>query len=245
MSLKKRIIILCIALLLIIGVTGLITILFIKQHNNNSSINVDKIKDTYNNEETSNNNQIDISTSEDEEIKNNNNLDTNQEIQQEETNSKQPTIEDQEVNTSNNNDKQEQNKIPIENNSEENQNKTEKVVCSNNDSEFNSFIAQYKQKNPTFYIVDSLEEAKKFGNDAMNKYGYAYEYNSIPEIFEGTNCIKEIWYVRLSVPKQECSINGVYNDTMYLSANDIYNITNVFDYLRSKGYDCGTKQWYY
>ena len=244
MSLKKKVIILCLVLLLIIVITVLITSLFIDQPSNNSNTNVDNVEDINNNEEIPANSQVDIDTSEDnEEIKNDSNLDTNQNVQQEETNSDLPIVEEQEEVTNNNSQEQER---PInENVSEENQSETEKVVCSNNDAEFSSFIARYKQENPTFYIVDSLEEAKEFGENAMTRYGYAYEYNSIPEMFEGTYCIKEIWYVRLTVPQQECTINGVYNDTMYLSANDIANITNIFDYLRNKGYDCGTKQWYY
>lgn len=246
MSLKKKVIILCLILLLIIVITILITSLFVNQSNNNSDANVNNAENINSNKEMPANGQVDIDTSEDiEDIENDDNTDDNQNIQQEETNSNHPIVEEQEDVTNNDDDTQEQERPINENVSEENQNETEKVVCSNNDAEFSSFIARYKQENPTFYIVDSLEEAKKIGENAMIKYGYAYEYNSIPEMFEGTNCIKEIWYVRLTVPQQECTINGVYNDTMYLLASDIPNITNIFDYLRNKGYDCGTKQWYY
>ena len=246
MSLKKKVIILCLVLVLIIVITALITSLFVNQPSNNSNVDVNNTEDINNSEEIPTNGQVDINTSEDiEDVENDGNVDTNQNIQQEETNSDQPIVEEQEEVISNDDNAQEQ-EIPInENVSEENQNETEKVVCSNSDPEYTSFIARYKQENPTFYIVDSLKEAKEFGENAMTKYGYAYEYNSIPEMFEGTNCIKEIWYVRLTVPQQECTINGVYNDTMYLSTNDIYNITDIFNYLRNKGYDCGTKQWYY
>lgn len=246
MSSKKKVIILCLALLLIVVITVLIMSLFANRANNNSNNDVDNSEAINNNGEIPANGQVDISTSEDiENIGSDDNIDDNQNIQQEETNSNQPIVEEQEEVTNNDDNTQEQERPINENVSEENQNETEKAVCSNNDAEFSSFIARYKQENPTFYIVDSLEEAKEFGENAMTKYGYAYEYNSIPEMFEGTNCIKEIWYVRLTVPQQECTINGVYNDTMYLLANDIANITNIFDYLRNKGYDCGTKQWYY
>lgn len=246
MSLKKKVIILCLVLLLIIVITILITSLFVDRPNNNSNTNVDNIEDINNVEEIPANGQVDISTSEDiKDIESDDNVDDNQNIQQEETNSDQPIVEEQEEVTNNDNNTQEQERPINENVSEENQNEIEKSICSNDDAEFSSFIARYKQENPTFYIVDSLEEAKEFGENAVTRYGYAYEYNSIPEMFEGTNCIKEIWYVRLTVPQQECTINGVYNDTMYLSASDIDNITNIFDYLRNKGYDCGTKQWYY
>ena len=135
---------------------------------------------------------------------------------------------------------------PIKN-SEDTQNDTTPVlsVCSNSDSEYLSFLSQYQKNNPTHYVVNSFEEAKAFGEKAMYEYGYGYEQNSLPVIFNGTNCTKEIWYVRIWVPSGECSINETYNSKMWLASSDINNMVDVFDFLRSKGYDCGTKHWIY
>ncbi|HIS87110.1 MAG TPA: hypothetical protein IAB49_03140 [Candidatus Caccenecus avistercoris] len=118
-------------------------------------------------------------------------------------------------------------------------------VCSNSDSEYLSFLSQYQKNNPTHYVVNSFEEAKSFGEKAMYEYGYGYEQNSLPVIFTGTNCTKEIWYVRIWVSSGECSIDGTYNSKMWLSSSDMDNMVDVFDFLRSKGYDCGTKHWIY
>ena len=171
------------------------------------------------------------------EISNENNI--QEEIKHENVSEEQPLIEKEE---------------PIKNSEDtqnevvnEVQNDTTPVlsVCSNSDSEYLSFLSQYQKNNPTHYVVNSFEEAKAFGGKAMYEYGYGYEQNSLPVIFNGTNCTKEIWYVRIWVPSGECSINETYNSKMWLASSDINNMVDVFDFLRSKGYDCGTKHWIY
>ena len=91
------------------------------------------------------------------------------------------------------------------------------------------------------YTFNSESEAIAFGEMAMNNYGYIYQRNTLPVIYDGNNCSKEIWYVRLTIAKNACTKDGVYNDVIHIPATSM-DLVSIHDYLRSLGYDCGNKR---
>lgn len=237
-SKKSAILSFILLLILIIGIVAFILINSNKNNNlekvnpsTNNNVNIDN--DKKGNEKEENNNQ---------EVLNIESNDKNNEIPKNEN--KDNKDNNKKPNTSNNSKTEENSNSEI---IEENKPNNEKVVCSNSDSDFVSFLSTYKTNNPSYFVFDTLSEAKKFGEDAMIKFGYAYEYNDIPEIYNSNTCTKEIWYVRLIIPAKECAIpdTGEYNDKMYIPATSKDNLVNYFDYLRDLGYDCGNKQWFH
>lgn len=117
----------------------------------------------------------------------------------------------------------------------------EKTVCTNDDLGYQNFLTNYKSMYPTYFTFNSESEAIAFGEMAMNNYGYIYQRNTLPVIYDGNNCSKEIWYVRLTIAKNACTKDGVYNDVIHIPATSM-DLVSIHDYLRSLGYDCGNKR---
>ena len=106
-------------------------------------------------------------------------------------------------------------------------------------------MSKWKANNPTAVVFDTQKDAIAYGEYSANNFGYAYKYNSIPVKYEDEECKKEIWFTRLSAPQGECvDSSGNYNKEIWLNATKKENLIDYFDYLRNKGYDCGTKKWY-
>lgn len=117
----------------------------------------------------------------------------------------------------------------------------EKTVCTNDDLGYQNFLTNYKSMYPAYFTFNSESEAIAFGEMAMNNYGYIYQRNTLPVIYDGNNCSKEIWYVRLTIAKNACTKDGVYNDVIHIPATSM-DLVSIHDYLRSLGYDCGNKR---
>lgn len=116
----------------------------------------------------------------------------------------------------------------------------EKTVCFNDDSGYQSFLANYKSMYPTYFTFNSEGEAIAFGEKAMTEFGCIYQRNTLPVIYNGDNCTKEVWYVRLTIAARACIKDGVYNDVIHIPAT--LEVISKYDYLRNLGYDCGNKR---
>lgn len=115
----------------------------------------------------------------------------------------------------------------------------EKTVCADDDPGYQSFLSNYKSMYPTYFVFNSESEAIDFGEKAMTEFGYMYQRNSLPVIYNN-DCTKEIWYVRLTITAKACTKDGVYNDVIHLPATA--EVISKYDYLRNLGYDCGNKR---
>ena len=148
-------------------------------------------------------------------------------------NSNQGNNNDQNVSNSNEPVKKPQETTPEE--------VVEKTVCANDDLGYQKFLTNYKSMYPAYFTFNSESEAIAFGEMAMNNYGYIYQRNTLPVIYDGNNCSKEIWYVRLTIAKNACTKDGVYNGVIHIPATSM-DLVSIHDYLRSLGYDCGNKR---
>lgn len=121
----------------------------------------------------------------------------------------------------------------------------QKNICNNTNSKWLTYLENYKKSNPTYVIFNTKSEAVSYGEYAKNDFGYAYERNDPAITYEDEECKKEIWYVRLSIPQKTCvDSSGNYNQQLWLKATSKNDLVDVYDYLRYKGYDCGSKKWY-
>lgn len=239
----------------IIG-SGIVTYKFLDNKKSNEIQNNEEIK-----ENVDNNNQTDISNNIiDNEVVEPNNNDSSVENKENDTTINNTTKPKNEVkpninNTTkpNNNGNSKPNNGGVTNNSNNSNNQvTEpntdkpkvKGVCTNSNAEWNAYITKWKSNNPEAVVFATKAEAIAYGKYAMNNYGYAYEYNDPAIKYENDDCKMEIWYTRLSTPKNSCvDSSGNYNKQIWLKATNKENLVDIFDYLRGKGYDCGNKQW--
>lgn len=243
---KKKVLIISIITLLAIVLTVTLLLVFMNKDDGSQPSNQEKdlpaeIEEVYEHEDKNNesveetpevDNENDLSNETIEESKDNIPNSSDQ-TDKENNNSDQENNNDENVSDSNEPDKEPQDTIPEE--------VVEKAVCTNDDAGYQSFLANYRSNHPTYFVFNSESEAIAFGEMAMNNYGYIYQRNTLPVIYNGNNCSKEIWYVRLTIAKNACTIDGVYNDVIHIPATSM-DLVSIHDYLRSLGYDCGNKR---
>lgn len=242
---KKVLIISIITLLAIVLVVTLILVFINKDDNSQPSdqkedlpVNVEEVYDHENEnnesveEVTEVDNEDNVSNETIDESKDNI-PDSNNQTNGGNNNSNQQNNNNQNVSDSNESIEEPQDTTPEE--------VVEKTVCANDNLGYQSFLANYRSNHPTYFVFNSESEAIAFGEMAMNNYGYIYQRNTLPVIYNGNNCSKEIWYVRLTIAKNACTIDGVYNDVIHIPATSM-DLVSIHDYLRSLGYDCGNKR---
>ena len=115
---------------------------------------------------------------------------------------------------------------------------TKKGICTTNDSEYNSWLNKFLSENPTTRVFYSMAELENFGETAAKNYGFGYYFSPNPDTFEGTNCTKEIYTLQLYAAADDCGGNPF----MYIPREQ--SLTDVYSYLRSKGYVCDEKTWF-
>lgn len=114
-----------------------------------------------------------------------------------------------------------------------------KGICNLSNHEFKGYLENYKKINPNSIIFNSLNEAIAYGELAAKKYGYAYEYDPMPQKFSGSSCEIEFWHVELYITRKECD----NNPKIYLPETPKEKLIDEISYLKKLGYNCGTKKW--
>ena len=114
-----------------------------------------------------------------------------------------------------------------------------KGVCNLSNHEFKGYLENYKKINPNSIIFYSLNDAIAYGEHAAKKYGYAYEYDPMPQKFSGSSCEIEFWHVELYITRKECD----NNPKIYLPETPKEKLIDEISYLKKLGYNCGTKKW--
>ena len=118
------------------------------------------------------------------------------------------------------------------------------ITCTIDNKEYAEYLENYKKNNPTYVIFDTFEEAKSYGEYAMKMFGYGYEQSSFSKYYSNDVCEKNLWNVRLYVSAKECDDNeGNGNPMIWINATSKNKLKDVYDYLREKGYNCGTRHW--
>ena len=141
-------------------------------------------------------------------------------------------------NSSSNNTLNENKNSSSTTNNDVEQKPTKKGICTTNDSEYNSWLNKFLSENPTTRVFNSMAELENFGETAAKNYGFGYYFSPNPDTFEGTNCTKEIYTLQLYAAADDCGGNPF----MYIPREQ--SLTDVYSYLRSKGYVCDEKTWF-
>lgn len=254
-KINKRILkfLIIILLLFIVFITSFLVFNYLKK---NTYTNTNKKDEVHEKTENSNNENFNLEKENTENLYNDNNIET----EENDDNKVSNDVEHSDNNGSLNNNIPSNNDSKEDKNNNENVNQNissntddtnlnngdvaEKTICSNNDAGYIAFLANYKSLHPTYFTFNSESEAYAFGEKAMTDYGYMYQRNTLPVVYDGEKCYKEIWYVRLTITANSCTKDGVYNDVIHIPATST-NLINIYDYLRNIGYDCGNKQWFY
>ncbi len=242
-----------ITIIAIISVISLSSVFFIFQNYDNNKNKTEKYSENDNKadviqdqDDNKPNTEIenDSKKEEDKDNKNNEEKDTNTNKPTNNVTSK-PNTNTNKPNNNTTNKPSDINKPEINNSQKPVETPKVKSVCNSSNEKWVSYLSKWKANNPTAVVFDTQKDAIAYGEYSANNFGYAYKYNSIPVKYEDEECKKEIWFTRLSAPQGECvDSSGNYNKEIWLNATKKENLIDYFDYLRNKGYDCGTKKWY-
>ena len=242
-----------ITIIAIISVISLSSVFFIFQNYDNNKNKTEKYSENDNKadviqdqDDNKPNTEIenDSKKEEDKDNKNNEEKDTNTNKPTNNVTSK-PNTNTNKPNNNTTNKPSDINKPEINNSQKPVETPKVKSVCNSSNEKWVSYLSKWKANNPTAVVFDTQKDAIAYGEYSANNFGYAYKYNSIPVKYEDEECKKDIWFTRLSAPQGECvDSSGNYNKEIWLNATKKENLIDYFDYLRNKGYDCGTKKWY-
>lgn len=231
MSLKKKIIILCLVLFLI--VLG-ITIFWCISHSKDDSNN-DHSKEVIDDNKIPSNAEVDVTTSDDKEIENQEtDLNSQESVS---NNNENPTKIESNENKEKENDKNNKPENHEQQIEKPEENIVEKNICLDTDVEYQKWLSDFLKVNTSSRHFNSLEEAKKFGETSARNYGYGYFYNPSPVNYDNGSCYRENYFVQLYIPAESC----LGNPMMYLPNTE--KVINMYQYLDKIGYSCPEKIW--
>ena len=129
--------------------------------------------------------------------------------------------------------------------------KATKTTCNSSNQGWIAYIADWKKRNSTSMIFDTLDQAIAYGEYAKRNYGYGYWRSQEPQSFDGTyyedsECKKGFYSVELYVPDLTCGANNEYKyKSFYLPATSKDNLIDVYTYVTLNiGYKCEDRKWF-